>query len=193
MIDFTKENVLSNNRSTLKATSYDDANDCYLSESEFPAVDFDEVVKSYCKGFGLEGDALSSNDALVLFQTNPPKFIFVEFKNGYVDSKEKRKIRNKIDESLLVFSDIVDENVSFCRQNMNYVLVYNKMRNEDFENKKNSSFTKFAEVIAGKAKEKFVIEGFARNKIFFNDVKILNQDEFLVVTTSLENGTYSFS
>lgn len=105
---------------------------------------------------------------------------------------EKEKIRVKIAESLLILNDILGENLTFDRKNVNYILVYNKDKNAEFENQRNNSFSKIAAAVAGMAKMEYLIAGFDRYKAFFHNVKTINENEFQSIATELENSKYEF-
>ena len=97
-----------------------------MTESEVPAVDFDLVKEKYIEDLGLS-DVPKSNDALL--DMGKGKLAFIEFKNGYIDSKKQFDIRKKIYDSTLIFTDIVSAGISQMRQCVEYVLVYNENAN----------------------------------------------------------------
>ncbi len=139
---------------TMRKASYDKANKIYMTDScpgEFDygslgVVDFDAVTKKYCAEKKLIATA-HSNDAL-LCSRDGSAYVFVEFKNGKLvyerkkgDTIERRindetiaELREKIQESILIFLDIQDEKVSFARENMEYILVYNIVNDPPTEN-----------------------------------------------------------
>lgn len=165
MIKLSDYPIFSENLSTLKETSVDkrDSNNyIYMTESNRPVVSFDLVKEKYTENLGLSS-VPKSNDAL--FDDENGKLIFVEFKNGYIDSKKQFDIRKKIYDSTLIFSDIVSVGISNLRQCMEYVLVYNESANAtnpDISDKKanyvqeSTSFDKFAKTISGLAKDEYV-------------------------------------
>ena len=109
--------------STLKETSCDNRNkktSNYMTKSTLPAVNFDEVKSEYIGNLRLT-DTPKSNDALFFDKKEVP--FFIEFKNGKID------IKKKIYDSVLIFTDIVDVGITELRQNMEYILVYNKDAN----------------------------------------------------------------
>lgn len=194
MIDLSRENTLTAYLKDLHTTSYDSKNNQYMTDSTYPAVDFDEVKDHYVfKDSDKSAKDMRSNDALVIFDAQKGLFIFIEFKNGDIQKNiEKEKIRTKISESLLIFNDIIGENLIFDRQNVNYILVYNKAKNPDFEAHRGSPLTKIGESIAAAAKEKYRIGGFSKYEAFFHDIKVINEEEFKGIATDLENSTYRF-
>lgn len=186
MIDFSKSNKLTTYQKSLKEISFDRANKQYMTQSEFKAIDFDCVKDFYYSG-------LRSNDALVITDFSKGNFLFIEFKNGNIKSElEKEKIRSKIGESLLILNDILQENLTFDKQNINFILVYNKDKNQSFEMQRADSINKIATLIAGDAKMSYLIDGFSHYKTYFHDVKTINEDEFKVITEQLETSSYKF-
>lgn len=190
MIDLSKKNILTDNLTTLEETSYDKVNSQYMTHSNFEVVHFDKVKEKYIfKKTGIPSKNLRSNDALVILNDGKePKFIFIEFKNGnldkiYHEEFEHEKIRSKINESLWILNDILDETLSFDKNNINYILVYNKEKNNNYALKTSS---------AKKAGKSFLIGGFSRYNVFFHDVKTVNDDEFKKIVSDLENSCYVF-
>lgn len=194
MIDLSQQNILTEHTKALKEISFDKANKQYMTQSTFLAVDFDEVKDNYVfRNTSIKSNHLRSNDALVIYSTQQGQCIFIEFKNGNIMSEiEKEKIRVKIAESLLILNDILGENLTFDRKNVNYILVYNKDKNAEFENQRNNSFSKIAAAVAGMAKMEYLIAGFDRYKAFFHNVKTINENEFQSIATELENSKYEF-
>lgn len=66
-------------------------------------------------------------------------------------------------------NDILAETISFDKQNINYILVYNKAKNSNYALKT---------TLAKRAGKSFLIGGFSRYDVFFHDVKTVNDDEF---------------
>ena len=91
MIDISSKNILIDNFTSLKETSYDKTNSEYMTESQFQVVDFDKVKDVYTfKVSGLSSKKLRSNDALVILSEGEKnKFIFIEFKNGKITAEKK--------------------------------------------------------------------------------------------------------
>lgn len=76
---------------TLKQTSYDDAKKEYMTESEYPVIDFDAVKEAYLLNKGAKIEELKSADALV---NCAQKIVFIEFKNGSMKN-EKKGVKEK--------------------------------------------------------------------------------------------------
>ena len=194
MIDLSQQNILMKYKKALKEISFDKANKKYMTQSAFPAVDFDEVKDNYIfSNSSISAREMRSNDALVIFNAKQGQFIFIEFKDGNITScNAKEKIRVKIAESLLILNDILDENLTFDRSNINYILVYNKSKNSEFERQRNSSLTGMARALAKSAGMTYLIDGFDRYNAFFHNVKTINENEFDDISKELENSKYIF-
>lgn len=194
MIAYSNYKLLKSSRKTLKAISYDSANKQFLSNSNFYVIDFDNVKDNYqFANSDYKSTELRSNDALLVLNRKQSRFIFIEFKNGDISTHlKKEEIRSKISESLLILNDMLDTNLTFDRKAINYILVYNKNKNIKFETQRNSYTSKIANLLANYANESFIIDGFAKYKLFFHDVKTINEEEFVTITKSFENESYIF-
>lgn len=128
MIKIEDYEILSKNISTLKETSkdYHDEEEYYMTESLLPAVDFDKVKDAYISALSIT-DKPKSNDAL--FINSEGKEIFIEFKNGYIGNK-KFELRKKVYDSVLIYTDIIHKGISYTRQYVDYILVYNEEKNK---------------------------------------------------------------
>lgn len=115
--------IIADHLATLKSTSKDSYNsetdELYMIDSNLEVVNFDSVKHEYCQGLGL-CDIASSVDALYCKGNN---FYFIEFKNGRI---EKKDIEKKIYDSLLLFSDISKQDISYFRKHLFFILVYNE-------------------------------------------------------------------
>ena len=163
-IKFFAENI-----TPLSRTSEDSAKLLpeYMTESQISVINFDAVKEAYFKSFGV-AMLVSSVDALV-WQNNG-RWAFIEFKNGKVEN-EKRNIRLKIKASLLIFCDIIKENVDFTRENLDFYLIYN--------HENDSAQEKINNIMTNKAKEEIIRFGLSRyNKVFFNSVHTYSDIRF---------------
>lgn len=182
MIDLEQPNQLTKYKSTLKDTSKEQNEVVYMTESLYNVVNFDSVKKKSCNR---KFCGLRSNDALLIPSPNSnEKFAFIEFKNGCIEDKGAiTQITEKIYESLLIFNEIVQENLSFDKENIVYILVYNENDNGKFSTDAHS---------AQLANEKYIIPDLERYQKLFFDFQTLNKIEFQKITDELDKGNYPF-
>ena len=175
--------IFKQNMSTFKETSYDKDGEepGYMTDSQIQVINFDKVKDGYIKNLALSNTPCS-NDALYFGKDN--KIFFVEFKNGVLDERPRRNfnICKKIYDSLLIFNDIVNKNISFCRENLYFILVYNENKNKREACKteqEESSKAIISKKIHKKAKKKFVRFGLDRfEKLYFKEVFTYTESEF---------------
>lgn len=170
MIDFTKYPIL-DKRATLRDISVDSANGEYMTELTLNAVDFDKVKEIYINNMhGKERKGYKSIDAILC---ENDKILFIEFKNGILDEDDIEKIRIKIRDSIIIYSDITSTTVSYFREKVEFVLVYNKLKNSC------DGLQRIKKYIEKKSRLKLIQGGFNRFKgIYFNDVHTFAVDEF---------------
>lgn len=181
--EFNNIPIFKDNMTTFKETSYDkDGKEPrYMTNSEIQVINFDKVKNWYIKDMFLSSTPCS-NDALYIGKDN--KIFFVEFKNGALEKNKKMifNVYNKIYDSLLIFNDIVHQNISFCRENLYFILVYNESKNsyEECETKQEDSpKAMISKLIHNKAKKKFVRFGLDKfEKIYFKEVFTYTEREF---------------
>lgn len=99
-------------------------------------IDFDDVKTAFCKKFHKSYKVFKSADAL-LYSEVKNKLIFVEFKNGKV-----KEVKTKLKDSLLVFSNIVDVDLKFCRKYLEYIVVYNYEKNKQYFEQEKDKYRK---------------------------------------------------
>lgn len=124
--------IIDERNSTLKDTSYDEDNNVYMVDCELEVCSFDDVKEWYVKNrIPLAKPNPKSNDALFF---DKEEGFFIEFKNGKINNAVNFELNKKIYDSLLMLFDLgyVDSNerevdsISYTRENMNYILVYNE-------------------------------------------------------------------
>lgn len=124
--------IIDERNSTLKDTSYDEDNKVYMVDCELEVCSFDDVKEWYVKNrIPLAKPNPKSNDALFF---DKEEVFFIEFKNGKINNAVNFELNKKIYDSLLMLFDLgyVDSNerevdsISYTRENMNYILVYNE-------------------------------------------------------------------
>lgn len=171
MIKVGEYEILNNNKSTLKDTSIDSANNEYMTESDIEVIDFDEVAKKYKVLRGIT-DLPTSNDALFIGEN---EIFFIEFKNGQIDANN---IRLKICDSMWMLTDIIEQNISYMRENVKYILVYNsqkKQRNIRISASREDIKRRFTK----KGKDNLVSFGLKRlEKFYINEAFTYTKDDF---------------
>lgn len=181
MININDYEIFQSNTSSLKQASKDDANNVYMTECDKEIINFDKVVKSYCREARVS--SVDSNDALVI-SNDGETAVFIEFKNGYVNNKTQYKLLKKIYDSMFVFTDITNENISSTRQYLNYILVYNEEKNADESNPKteyreSKSRDEIDRILLGYGKETHIKYGLEFLKGYcFKDVYTYTKHEF---------------
>lgn len=105
---------------SLKETSKDTANQEYMTNYEGIVFDFDSIKQEYTKCLSMSYTVCKSCDALKWDDTHK---ILIEFKNRNFNNKE---IKDKIQASLLLLCDIVNTNISKTREELDFILVYDK-------------------------------------------------------------------
>ena len=126
MRDIEECEFLSGCKASLKDTSFDKAEHCYMTNSTLPVINFDTAMENYHRKIG-GAERPKSNDALFVIHD---MYYFVEFKNGKLNPDKIHEIKGKIFESLLIFCDMLKTTISFTRAHMCYILVFNWDKNE---------------------------------------------------------------
>lgn len=143
-------------KTSIKKTSYDDAQNQYMTESELEVIDFDKVKEKYIENLKL-AEPPKSCDSLFFLDSN--KKVFIEFKNGKV---ELFNVRKKIYDSILIFSDLTQCGISKTREEIEYILVYNYDANKNNRNyisdssrniQETEGFKTFCDFVSKNAKE----------------------------------------
>ena len=136
-------------------------------------IDFDDVKTAFCKKFHKSNEVFKSADAL-LYSEVKNKLIFVEFKNGKV-----KDVKTKLKDSLLVFSNIVDVDLKFCRKYLEYIVVYNYEKNKQYVEREKDKYRKEGQNKSQSLSEEY-IEGFvkplfrlAKDEIILWDLKLM--------------------
>lgn len=198
MVDLKAFPIFANHLSNLKETSRykkEDGTSQYMTQSTREAVDFDDVKDEYVESLGLS-EPPKSNDAL--FDDGNGFLVFVEFKSGRMNHREQFAVRKKVYDSTLIFTDITSKRISYMRDHMKYIFVYNETVNqnndlgEDLKKKRETAvqpspaFDAFAKNMGKYAKEEYVLFGL---KIFqnycFKEVHTYTEAEFNAYLSTL--------
>ena len=136
-------------------------------------IDFDDVKTAFCKKFHKSNEVFKSADAL-LYSEVKNKLIFVEFKNGKV-----KDVKTKLKDSLLVFSNIVDVDLKFCRKYLEYIVVYNYGKNKQYVEQEKDKYRKEGQNKSQSLSREYM-EGFvkplfrlAKDEIILWDLKLM--------------------
>ncbi|MGL4209251.1 MAG: hypothetical protein ACRCTY_07665 [Candidatus Adiutrix sp.] len=171
MINFENFAILHQNMCSLKETSQSTPHEpaSALTDSLISVVNFDKVKNAYCQGLHLSHTP-SSNDAL---HNNGKCLFFIEFKGGDIKSHHD-SIKKKIYDSLLIFTDITQKSISYTRENMEYILVYDNVNFNNSAKEQISEF--FVKKQAKKPFDRICLQQF--ETIYFKKVRTVSQSEF---------------
>lgn len=175
--------------SNITETSKDDQNKQVLIHSNITVYDFDKVKDQYCNSYkqSQESFFLCSADAFHSYEADT--YLLIEFKNGKIDSKVRKNIKQKISDSLIMLMDIMSINLEYVRKHFDFILVYNEEKNQEehlrHKEIKSNTIRKLQAEQALKSKLlglggeeiiKFKLGGFKR--LFFRDVHTYNEEQF---------------
>ena len=181
MIDINNIDILKKSICPINETSIDnhDGNVIYMTDSSLDVVNFDRVKELYIESLSLH-EPPKSSDAYFIHKD---KMYLIEFKNGLMDNKKIYDVRRKIFDSLLILTDILQIGISYTRQNLSYILVYNETKNpvdkEEKELQISPSRVKIADYFLQKGNRKFIrfnLAGFER--IYVKDMFTVTVSEF---------------
>lgn len=161
------------NKDTLKEISADTSDPeatTYMTESDRMAIAFDEVKREYLRALNQSDNLLESLDALLQHDGG---IAFIEFKNGASKTEIKQSVSGKVPDSLLIFCDVVSESISFTRQNVDLIVVYNK------EKISRSSREKIRKYVTDKSHNPLKRFGIAKYiGVYFRDAATYSMEEF---------------
>ena len=184
MINLEDYKIFKDSKKSLKELSKDDSNNDkieFMTESEIEVIDFDSVKTKYTNELQLSEETAKSVDALT---ETCDGLAFVEFKNGNMKN-EKAKVKEKIRDSLLLFCDITNKTVSYTREKMDFVLVYNieknplpnqVAKNEVRDSVSREAIAKYFLSMANKELIRFDLERF--QTLYFKNVHTYSKAEF---------------
>ena len=185
---------------TLHEISCDSNKNEYLCVSTWIVFDFDGLKQWYVEKYTPNLPKVPcSNDALWLDEHH---IVFIEFKNGRIETKDNRNIIFKVYDSLLLLLDDkfdlswccsdFQQNISYTREHMDYILVYNKEKYDEGHPTQQTikglerqnvqaskSRTKIYKGVRALGKTNLILFGLDRFKGYlFRQVYTLDQDEF---------------
>lgn len=183
--------VLNECLSTLDKCSYDSENKVFMTKDSRSAVNFDKAKAVHVQSLGLAVDSYpNSNDALIC--KTDGKYVFIEFKNGRIirnkgngataKAEIQYKLMEKCYDSVLLLSDIIKKDISWMRENIEYVLVYNEQKNAFSPSDPDSvepSLKVISDNVFAQAGMEKVLFGIGKfRKFIFNDVHTYTEKEF---------------
>lgn len=174
--------MFADHKSTLKECSGDNSDGStikFMTESQTEAVNFDEFKTKYANNLRLSEECAASADALL--QTNTG-LAFVEFKNGKVNN---RNVKDKIRDSLLLFCDFTDRTISYTREHVDFIVVYNEEKNplpNQYKKQTNAdapSRTEISRYFLGKGNQKLILFDLERYQhLYFRKVHTYTKEQF---------------
>ena len=110
----------------------------------------------------------------------------VEFKSGTLTNHVKRRIKSKLKDSILLLNHLLNKNLNYMQENMEFVLVYNLDSNPDSQQNlsdsdplDNDGFYELADDLIGLAEEENIRFGLeAYEDIFVKKVHTYNVEQF---------------
>lgn len=135
--------------------------------------------------FSYYGSSQPEGSIDAVFKTNVHWF-FVEFKNGVLVSNKVKDMKKKLVPSLLTFLDTIHETLSYARNHISFILVYNIVKNPTYtkvllrnEVQESESRNELKSKIVKLAKKEPVFFKLGQYKnVFFKDVYTYNQEQF---------------
>lgn len=180
LADHSRDREFLAHLTSAKAVSCDSDNNVHMTSSMATVVNFDQVVRDYSNS--RKFSCVCSADAFYC-DSNGSCYL-IEFKNGRLDKGKMFEIKQKIYDSLLVLSDLTDTTLKDYRNELEFILVYNKEKNPDLFNafpapSNSPSLRMMTNGMAQKAKKPFKeesLESFER--YCFKRVSGMSADEF---------------
>lgn len=148
-------------------------------------VSFDNVKKEFCKTFNKDETLMFSVDT-ILYNKRNNRVVLVEFKSGTLTNHVKRRIKSKLKDSILLLNHLLNKNLNYMQENMEFVLVYNLDSNPDSQQNlsdsdplDNDGFYELADDLIGLAEEENIRFGLeAYEDIFVKKVHTYNVEQF---------------
>jgi hypothetical protein len=148
-------------------------------------VSFDNVKKEFCKTFNKDETLMFSVDT-ILYDKRNNRVVMVEFKSGTLTKHVKRRIKSKLKDSILLLNHLLNKDLNYMQENMEFVLVYNLDSNPDSQQNlsdsdplDNDGFYELADELIGLAEEENIRFGLeAYEDIFVKKVHTYNVEQF---------------
>ncbi|NQN67729.1 hypothetical protein HPA05_04345 [Streptococcus suis] len=183
--------IFQNNLDKLFVTTFSTTDSKYLFEpcnfiySNDLVVNFDNVKSEFCKSLDKDNTLLCSVDT-ILYNKQNGRLILVEFKNGIIDKNQRRKLKNKIKDSILMLNYFLSTNLGDSQNNFEFILVYNSLNDPplpdediDIDYLDNPEYYDFAETVSEFAGEEHIRFNLGiYEDIFVKNVHTYNIDQF---------------
>ena len=148
-------------------------------------VSFDNVKKEFFKTFNKDETLMFSVDT-ILYNKRNNRVVMVEFKSGTLTKHVKRRIKSKLKDSILLLNHLLNKDLNYMQENMEFVLVYNLDSNPDSQQNlsdsdplDNDGFYELADELIGLAEEENIRFGLeAYEDIFVKKVHTYNVEQF---------------
>ena len=174
MNEWSEIGIFADNMSTLKETSVADHNNenlVYMTELEFPVINFDNVKKQYLLSKNGKPEEFKSIDALLHSQD---RTVFIEFKSGSME-KEKKGIKGKMKDSIFILADLLNCTIEYIRDNVTFVVVYNKAKNP----RTSKAMDEFADRLAKLGHDRICRFGLGNcTELYFKNIITYNDEDF---------------
>jgi hypothetical protein len=141
----------------------------FMTTCQKHVVNFDKFKENVVSRFKLT-ETPSSCDALYMYNEN--EWFLIEFKNGKIDKEKMHQIRGKVFQSLLILTEKLNNTISFTRNNIKFILVYN----EDIEHTARQQIGASLYRLAGNGH--YIFFGIDGLNFYFKDVFTWNKKEF---------------
>ena len=142
-------------------------------------VSFDNVKKEFCKTFNKDETLMFSVDT-ILYNKRNNRVVMVEFKSGTLTKHVKRRIKSKLKDSILLLNHLLNKNLNYMQENMEFVLNPDSQQNlSDSDPLDNDGFYELADNLIGLAEEENIRFGLeAYEDIFVKKVHTYNVEQF---------------
>lgn len=156
-----------------------------FSNASDQVVSFDNVKKEFCKTFNKDETLMFSVDT-ILYNKRNNRVIMVEFKSGTLTNHVKRRIKSKLKDSILLLNHLLNKDLNYMQENMEFVLVYNLDSNPDSQQNlsdsdplDNDGFYELADELIWLAEEENIRFGLeVYEDIFVKKVHTYNVEQF---------------
>ena len=156
---------------TLSKISEDDTNKVFFCSYKNKFLDFDKIAKRYAPSW--------STTDMIFFDIEREYIVFVEFKNGIIDSKKKPKIKQKFLDSFALFSKILDVDKKVFWKFKTYLL-FVTAKEKNLNQVTHRAYLSTTDELLDILEDNIILYGFDIYKPwYFDEIKTPFCDEFL--------------